>query len=315
MLEYLGVKPGSAVAQLLAQSAVRNSSKGSIYPFPNGTRSETDSKSILEDVQQHMDAFWGSEGNAFFLGRGAGTGAASHPVYATQTVPKTSIISDWDTYIAMRPGSGHFPLILDSAMTVYAAIARYRRLRCARAQDDDRNVIKVTLLGVEVHHEARYWPTFLELFNVLPDAATIRLVMMGPELPTALHGLQHSVIFSRGRKLEVEMRQADCEGSEELLADSHVLCALNAGLPAYHSWETGLLAIKQSGFRGVLVVTDLVEEALYLGRELLVRVFGDRVGQVEVNGFRRPDACVRPSGHAMPSCGGSAFTCFVDCLN
>eukprot|EP00205_Picochlorum_sp_RCC944_P006189 CAMPEP_0182614648 /NCGR_PEP_ID=MMETSP1330-20130603/31355_1 /TAXON_ID=464278 /ORGANISM="Picochlorum sp., Strain RCC944" /LENGTH=120 /DNA_ID=CAMNT_0024834483 /DNA_START=199 /DNA_END=558 /DNA_ORIENTATION=- len=119
---------------------------------------------------------------------------------------------------------------------------------------------------------------------------TIRLVMVGPELPSGMGGLRHTIHLSNERELIVEMRQESCGDDMELLAGSQVLCALNAGLPAYHAWEKGLRAIKKSGFAGVFLVTDLVEEALFLSRQALVRVFGDTVGKVNINGFRRPDA-------------------------
>jgi len=68
------------------------------------------------------------------------------------------------------------------------------------------------------------------------------------------------------------------------------------------------------GWGGVLQVTDYVEESLWRGREeVLLGRSGWVVGEVEMNPWRRPDACVARGGHGMPTCGGNAFRCFVDC--
>lgn len=316
MLEYLGVTPSSAVARLLKLRAQPSTPSSSIFPFPPDQSDDCEPGQQYESTKKHLRAFWGEEGDEFFLGTWTTGRLASCGAWMDSSLSRRSVMTDWSSYIDARRGSRHFPLVLDSAMTVYAAVARYRHLACTgRHAQGSTGTIKITLLGVEVGHESCYWPTFLELFNVLPDLRTIHLFMVGPELPSGTSRLRHTVHLSNERSLVVEMRQASCEDDMKLLAESHVLCALNAGLPAYHAWEPGLWAIKMSGFSGVFLVTDLVEEALYLGRQLLVRVFGDAVGQVEVNGFRRPDACVRPGGHAMPSCGSNAFACFVDCFH
>ena len=64
----------------------------------------------------------------------------------------------------------------------------------------------------------------------------------------------------------------------------------------------------------MLQVTDYVEESLWRGREgVLLGRSGWVVGEVEMNPWRRPDACVVRGGHGMPTCGGNAFRCFVDC--
>jgi hypothetical protein len=310
MLEYIGVRPGSAVARLLKPRVQLCTPASSFFPLPPDPSVNCHPSELYERTKKHMREFWGAEGEEFFLGMGAAGGTASGVAWKDGMRSQSPTMTDWGSYIDERYGSGHFPLILDYAMSVYAAVARYRRLAPANTRK-----INITLLGVEVGHEVCYWPTFLELFNVLPDLVTIRLFMVGPELPSGISGLQRTIHLSNERKLVVEMRQAYCENDMELLAESHVLCALNGGLPAYRAWERGLEAIKLSGFSGVFLVTDLVEEALYLGRQALVRVFGDTVGEVKINGFRRPDACVRHGGHAMPSCGSNAFACFVDCFH
>jgi len=64
-------------------------------------------------VMEHMGGFWGATGNAFVLA-GIGRGKKERKVSP----------SDWRSYVEARPGAVHFPLILDSAMTVYAAIER-----------------------------------------------------------------------------------------------------------------------------------------------------------------------------------------------
>lgn len=322
MLEHVGCAE-PAVARLLlgaTGATLTSASKWSTFPFPVREQGI--------DTIEHMKEFWGTTGNAFVLGEGR---PCSLPP------PTTAAIADWQSYVVSRPDAGHFPLIMDSAMTVYAGIQRY--LSMGRSNPSDaRNVPKtspkVTLLGVEDRHEVRYWPTFLELFNVLPDVSTIHIAMIGPEIPSVMNG-RRGTVTHRGKTLTVELRQASCQedGCRELLAQSHVLCALNAGLAAYRSWDAGLDAIKRSGFSGVLQVTDYVEESLYQGRRALLRVFGEEcVGEISINPFRRPDACVRSGGSGgmggahdsddsddpdaapgMPSCGSNAFRCFVDC--
>ena len=312
MLEYVRVKPCSAVAELLKPRAPPST----FFPFPPVQSARCQPRERYERTKNHMRLFWGAEGDAFFLAGGATGETAPDGDREDGLRPQPAIMTGWGSYVDMRSGSGYFPLVLDSAMSVYAAVARYCRLASGpRLAPVNTGTINITLLGVEVGHEVRYWPTFLELFNVLPDTMTIRLVMVGPELPSGMGGLRHTIHLSNERELIVEMRQESCGDDMELLAGSQVLCALNAGLPAYHAWEEGLRAIKKSGFAGVFLVTDLVEEALFLSRQALVRVFGDTVGKVNINGFRRPDACVRPDGHAMPSCGSNAFVCFVDCFH
>ena len=133
---------------------------------------------------------------------------------------------------------------------------------------------------------------------------TLVLVMLGPDVPTALHGRWHEA----GPRLRVLTSRAACydAASAATLPPAHLAFAPNAGVAAYPAqWRRTAAVLAQQG-APPLVLTDYTREAARSAAAAMrtcgLHTHGGDGGGVRLNPFRRPMSCAVPAA-ALPSYG------------
>ena len=145
---------------------------------------------------------------------------------------------------------------------------------------------------------------FLEAAAFLPRAATLVLVMLGPDVPAALHGRWHEV----GPWLRVLTIRAACYDADAAAAlpRAALVFAPNAGVAAYPAqWRRTAAALAAPG-APPLVLTDYTREAARSASAALrscgLQTRGGDEDGVRVNPFRRPMSSAVPAA-ALPAYG------------
>ena len=136
----------------------------------------------------------------------------------------------------------------------------------------------------------------------MPRAATLVLVMLGPDVPPALHGRWHEA----SPRLRVLPFRAQCYDAAAVasLPRAALAYAPNAGVAAYPAQWRRTAAAFSAPDAPPLVITDLTREAARAAvaalRSCGLDAAGGDADGLQVNPFRRPLSSATPAA-ALPS--------------
>ena len=218
-----------------------------------------------DSIRPQLDSWWGTEGSVCVLD--------GSPVEVYES------IVDWQSYMEYKCiGTGttqqKLMVLMDIPLTIFWAIKRFLRNNSATST----GVIKLVLAGCE--KELDQWPLLLELFNLLPGYS-FEVTMAGPELPSWMDQRCINITSSAtAKELKIMCRSTTLTdpSSIHLMAESHIICALNAGIGAYPSWMDtvcqikALMATRHSP--KMFFFTDYVQESIEVARKNLYMLFG-----------------------------------------
>ena len=237
---------------------------------------------------------------------------------------------NWEEYCEKRPLSlaSPLPLLLDAPLTILWAIDRLKKKR--------KGVLpsRLVIYCVGAEKEVDQWPLLLELGALLPTTDLI-VHVIGPEVPCWADNRSITVAnpppagLNHSTKLHFHQLDVSEAIGERLSApENHpdILVGLNAGLGAYPTWMSGLLAVRfmmqLSSKPEICLFTDYIAESVYLARRNLNMLFGPlqgcgftdscagydgerdiskriKMSNTEINPFRKP-RWVTHGGHMMP---------------
>lgn len=238
----------------------------------------------------------------------------------------------WEEYCEKRPLplSSPLPLLLDAPLTILWAVNRLR------ARKGGQLPSRLVIFCVGAEKEVDQWPVLLELGALLPST-NIVLHVIGPEVPRWADNrsitVPHPAPAVGSHSLRLHFHQLHLQDAihKRLSAPidyPDIICGLNAGLAAYPTWMTGLLAVRFlmqiASKPEVCLFTDYIAESMYLARRNMHMLFGPlkgseftdqccgyagevdlskriTVSKEEINPFRKP-RWVLQSSHMMPFC-------------
>lgn len=218
-----------------------------------------------ESLRPQLDAWWGTEGSECILD--------GPPVETYES------IVDWESYMEyknIKQGTAveKLMVLMDIPLTLFWVIKRYIRNNSSARVD----VIKIVLAGCE--KEMDQWPLLLELFNLIPGYS-FDIAMVGPELPSWMDQRRINITSSTtSKKLTITCRSTTLTDppSIQLMAESHIICALNAGIGAYPSWMDTVCQIKSlmatRHIPKMFFFTDYVQESIEVARKNMYMLFG-----------------------------------------
>ncbi|KAI8103809.1 hypothetical protein M9435_006336 [Picochlorum sp. BPE23] len=216
-----------------------------------------------DSIRPQLDAWWGTEGSSCVLD--------GSPVEVYDS------IVDWQSYLEYKrrrtrtAEQEKLMVLMDIPLTIFWAIKRFLRNNNSSART---HVIQLVLAGCE--KELDQWPLLLELFNLLPGYS-FDITMAGPELPSWMDQKCINITSSTTSK-ELKITCRSTTVSIQLMAESHIVCALNAGIGAYPSWMDtvchikSLMATRHSP--SMFFFTDYVQESIEVARKNLYMLFG-----------------------------------------
>lgn len=214
-------------------------------------------------------------------------------------------IASWCAFYASARLPLHSPaaLCLDTPLTLVASLLRHGL--------PFGNVARVHLVGPR--KELDQLPAFLQAARLLPGAAQLVLLFIGPDVPPQLHA---TAVSSADGRLHCAFRATACyepNAAPDLrsIRTPHLVFAPNAGVPAYPQlWRRTCASLSAASQPVRLVITDYTEEAA-VQTQFALHVQGlTCVSGPEVNPLRRP-VCHPGSGTALPAFSNGWTLCFA----
>lgn len=211
----------------------------------------------------------------------------------------TGVPTNWAAFYAQRgwPLDSLHALWLDTALTlVHALVLTGVSVAGGR----------VTVHLVGPRRELDQLPAFLEVVRLL-SLSHLTLVLCGPDVPGAMHGMTHTSPCGRLETLLVHCEAYDSRVCESLPA-ADLVFAPNAGVAAYpREWGQTVQALLAT--HAPLSLTDFTHEATHQA-EVLLREAGLQVTHsARANQWRKPAAS--PSGCALPAYSNGFLACFA----
>lgn len=190
------------------------------------------------------------------------------------------VLSGWPEYYDLRglPASSPVAVILSFPLTLYNIVTSL----CVQTKNllsKGREVV-VHYLGPE--GELDWLPAFSEIGYLLGGSGSLHIMMIGPEVPTALAGGMTAL----NRKIRVSYVQGLYQEEANALPTPHVVVALNSQLETHSSWMGALEVIKAQAVPAFF--TDYAEPCCVNAKQVL-RATGLHISQpVTANPFRSP---------------------------
>lgn len=298
-----------------------------------------------DELKKRLLPWWGDEGNTLIM--------------ECDCLKDIDEVYNWESYFGYKrralgservdAGAGtKLAMILDIPLTIFWCIKRFL-LNCNFSDNENPKTLRLIIAGPEKEHNQ--WPMLLELFNLLPGFE-FEINMIGPELPSSMDGKTVEIVGHTQKKMKLFFKSAVLVDQDSFyMEESHIVCALNAGLAAYPQWIKTISHVK--AFMGmqkslkIFFFSDYVEESIEIARKNLFTLFGGqclpeykksslqflchqdlhhipgwdrlaryleehvKISQLLINPFRKPLTCVDQLVHLMPY-APNGFGCFIE---
>ncbi|XP_010529428.1 PREDICTED: zinc finger MYND domain-containing protein 15 [Tarenaya hassleriana] len=160
--------------------------------------------------------------------------------------PGPILLSDWSEYYKLRSLSPSSPVadILSHPLTLYhilTTLSVHSKNLLLRGKE-----VNVHYLGPEP--ELDWIQAFAEIGHLLKGTGTVKITMVGPEVPSDMSGTTRS--SSNSSIVKVHFVKGLYQEEAAYLASPDVVVALNCDLDGFSSWEGALEVMNKMGFLG-----------------------------------------------------------------